>query len=527
MIMQYRSISTTSLLFASVSAIFGSGWLFVALYAAQSAGPSALLAWVIGGILVIIIAYTYAEISAMLPITGVTSRIPQYTHGTIVSYLYAWIIWLSYIALAPTEVQAVIQYLSYFYPTLTYANGGLTVIGYIVAGALLLGISILNVIALRWLIRCNNFLTLIKIILPIGLSIVMLSLLFSTQKVLHTNHADFFTYGTHGLLSAISTGGIIFAFNGFKQASEMAGEAANPARAIPIAIVGSVVLCLIIYLLLQMTFLSSLNSQNLMHGFHALHLPGKNSPLAAIIAQNHVTWLLPFLYFAAIVGPLAAGLMYASSSARALFAMSKNDFLPKIFEKRNQHGHPWIAVLACFILGMLCFAPLPGLKNMINFLASLMAISYSITPICLLTLRKQVPTYQRPLRLPCVTLWAGLAFYCCNLLIYWSGWAVISKLSWCLLASVILLFVYHYTTERGRQLTLHYRASLWIWPYFAGITLLSYLGNFGGGTHAIPFGWDMAVIAIFSASILYLAVKYRLPDTETAAHLSQLNIQNE
>ena len=85
--MHKRSISSISLLFASISAILGSGWLFAAYYTAQLAGPGAFLAWILGGVAVIIIAYTYAEISAMIPVTGSTARIPRYTHGTIVSFV--------------------------------------------------------------------------------------------------------------------------------------------------------------------------------------------------------------------------------------------------------------------------------------------------------------------------------------------------------------------------------------------------------------------------------------------------------
>ncbi len=229
---------------------------------------------------------------------------------------------------------------------------------------------------------------------------------------------------------------------------------------------------------------------------------------------------MPLLYVGAVVGPLAAGLMYLSSSARSLFAMSKNDYLPRVFETKNKHGLPWVAVIVCFGIGMLTFAPLPGWKNMISFLGSLMAASYGITPICLLTLRKQAPNFPRPLKLPFATVWATMAFYFCNLLTYWSGWSIISKLDFCLVLSVILLFGYH-CTPRGRQLKLDYKASTWIWPYFTGMSLISYAGNFGNGHALIPFGWDMVVILGFSIVIMWLAVTFCLPPIKTAAFLER------
>src|SRR3990167_206365 len=110
-----RSISIFALLFTSVSAILGSGWLFTNYYTSTLAGPAAIVSWLIGGFIVIFIAFIFAELCTLLPITGSSTRIPQFTHGTLVSFLFAWIIWLSYAALVPTEVQAVIQYLSYFF----------------------------------------------------------------------------------------------------------------------------------------------------------------------------------------------------------------------------------------------------------------------------------------------------------------------------------------------------------------------------------------------------------------------------
>ena len=212
-----RSISSVALLFASVSAILGSGWLFAAYYTAILTGPAAILSWLIGGLLVGVVAFTFAELSAMIPITGSSSRIPHYTHGTVVSFLFAWIIWLSYASLAPTEVQAVLQYLSYFYPALThYHSGGLTGMGYIGATILMIIVCSINIFSLRWLLRANNTLTIIKLIIPTIIALVLLGIFMHSKQ--HIDFADqgFFPMGFHGVFAAIAAGGIVFAFNGFK-----------------------------------------------------------------------------------------------------------------------------------------------------------------------------------------------------------------------------------------------------------------------------------------------------------------------
>ncbi len=519
-----RSISSTALLFTSISAILGSGWLFAAYYTSMLAGPAALISWLIGGGIALLISFCFAELSAMLPITGSSSRIPQYTHGTIVSFIFSWMIWLSYTALTPTEVQSVIQYLDFYFPHLTFTGGRLTQRGYVVATGLMLLISIINTLSVRWWVRCNSLLTVLKIAIPVIIAVIILAYHFSPHQITHPSGSPFMPYGMHGVFAAIATGGIVFAFNGFKQASELAGEAKNPERALPIAIIGSVGACLIIYLLLQFAFLASLVPENLSKGWANLHLPGSDSPLAAILYQNNLNKLLPLLYIAAILGPLAAGLMYMSSSSRSLYAQSKNDYLPLIFQKLNSHGNAYFAIIVNFIVGMCLFAPLPGWGKMISFLTSLMAITYAIAPISLLALRKQIPQQSRPFKLPFANFLGVSAFYCCTLMSYWSGWEIISKLSISFLAGCVVLFFYHFTTKRGQQLKFNWRESAWIWPYFIGLSVISYLGSFGRGLGIIHFGWDFLIIAVFCLVIVGLAQRFILPSAITQKYIADLNL---
>jgi len=519
-----RSISPYTLLFTSVSAILGSGWLFASYYTSKLTGPSALLAWLIGGGAIIIIAFVFAELCALIPVTGSSARIPQYTHGTIVSFMFAWIIWLAYAAFIPTEVQAVLQYLNYFFPSITRANGGLTTLGYFLATLLMLAISALNIVSLRWLLRCNNFLTIMKILIPTVISVIILILFLPSHHIVHPHHSRFMPYGFHGVLAAITSGGIIFAFNGFKQACEMAGEAKNPSRALPFAIIGSILICLTIYLLLQIAFLVSLNVHNLTQGWTHLDLQNNTSPITSILDQDHLSFLLPFLYLGAIIGPLATGLMYMGSSARSLYGMSKNNQIPELFQRLTTQGNPIFAIIVTFILGMCLFAPLPGWNNMISYLTSLMAITYSIAPICLLALRHQIPEYDRPFKLPFATFSSTLAFFICTLLVYWSGWAIISKASIAMLIGLVVLFIHRYLARNTEQPDLNWKSSIWIWPYFFGIIIISYLGNFGGGKNFIPFGWDFATIGIFCIIIMGLAIKFKLPKEITKNYIDQLEL---
>lgn len=524
--MTRRSISVTALLFASISAILGSGWLFAAYYTSVQAGPSALLAWLIGGALVIIIAMVYAELSAMFPIVGSSTRIPQFTHGNVVGFIFSWLIWISYLAFVPTEVQAIIQYLNFLSPGLVQINGGLTATGYWYATGLMLLISSINVFSLRWLLRCNSALTLIKIAIPIVISFLIITSHINIQHSFHFVVGHFEPYGFHGVFSAITTGGIIFAFYGFKQATELAGETKNPKRALPIAILGSIIGCLLIYLILQIAFLSSITTRTLSHGWHALNLQSKISPFAAIMRQQHLNWALTLIFTGALLAPFASALMFASGCSRSLYGKSVNGYLPKIFSYLTTKGSPLIAIFFNFIVGMCLFAPLPGWENMISFLSALMGMSYAIAPISLLTLRIQAPNQKRPFKLPLGNLWAMVAFYLCTLIIYWTGWEINAKLSIAIFIGLIILLL-HRLSSAGKGGNYHWRESIWIWPYFIGILIISYLGNYGHGHNLIPFGWDFAVIGVFCLLILWLAVKFKLPDATSMEYIDKLHLATQ
>jgi hypothetical protein len=105
-----------------------------------------------------------------------------------------------------------------------------------------------------------------------------------------------------------------------------------------------------------------------------------------------------------------------------------------------------------------------------------------------------------------------VGLYVCTLIVYWTGWEVISKLGLTLFISFMLFIVYRCFSKRPRGVLMNWRASTWMWPYLAGLNIVSYLGNYGGGINKITFGWDFLYLAILCVLCLYLAVHYRASD---------------
>ncbi len=510
------------MLLLSINGMVGSAWLFAPLYAAKLAGPAVIVSWVLGGAATILIALSFAELSTMLPIAGGTTRFAQLSHGIITGYVISWVSWLSCVTMAPIEVQAVLQYLSIYFPSLMHELHGmptLTETGFFFATLIMFALCVVNVASFKGLIRFNFVLFSFKFL------VILATIFWLIKTQFHPHNFSgmgvMSTGNWQGILAAIASGGIAFAFTGFKHGVELAGEAKTAQITIPLAIVGSVVCCLILYMGLQVAFLGALNPSDFARGWNTLSFSGDIGPFVGIAGALGLVWLVKFLYMDAVVSPLGAGLIYVTSTARIIYAMSKNGYLMGWLAKLNKESMPIAAISLNFIVGLFLFLPLPGWQAMVSFLVSAVVISYAMGPIALLCLRRQLPKQSRPFRLPLANVLCPVAFCCCNLISYWTGWQTISKLAIAVLLGLIFLVIAYLRGNIAKQ-HLGVKSVYWLIPYLSGLTLISYLGSFGG-KGVIIFGWDFLVIGIFSICILILALKTRMPtvDKQFQAYLDE------
>ncbi len=504
-----RRFTPLHMLALSINGIIGSAWLFAPLYAAKIAGPGALISWLLGGGATILIAITFAEISTMLPITGGTTRFAELTHGAATGFAMSWISWLSSVTMPPIEVQAVLQYLSTYLPNLSVTHNHITSLshlGLFWAVVLMLALTLLNIASFKGFIRTNFFIFSFKLL------VIMLTIFWLIHSRFHLQN---FSSSINGgslswpaILSAIATGGIAFSLTGFKHGFELAGEMTRPNLTIPLAIIGSVVTCLLLYIGLQIAFIGALHPAELSGGWANLHFSGDVGPFLGIAAALGLLWLVKLLLIDAFVSPIGAGLIYTTSTARIIYAMSCNHYMSAFFSKLSKDKMPLTAIWFNFFIGILLFLPFPGWQNMVSFLVSAAVIAYAMGPIALVCLRKQMPTQKRAFRLPLSNLLCFFAFYCCNLISFWVGWETLWKLSIALVIGALIFISNPYF--RNNKPTIGLKALYWLVPYLIGLMTLSYLGEYGGGHHIIKFGWDFLIIAIFSLIIFSLAIRTRL-----------------
>ncbi|MFN7096599.1 MAG: APC family permease [Gammaproteobacteria bacterium] len=512
-----RRFNPLHLLLLSINGMVGSAWLFAPLYSAKIAGSGAILAWVIGGVATILIALSFAELSVMVPVAGGSTCIPKISHGQFSSFMMGWLAWLSSLTMAPIEVLAVLQYASTYFPSLVHFVNQVPVLtawGLLWAALLMLLMCFINGYSFKGLIGTNMVIFGYKILVIILIITMLPTEAFHSQNFAGFGHIVESATGWHSILSAVALGGIAFAFTGFKHGVELAGEAQRKKVTIPIAIIGSVLCCLLLYIGLQIVFIGALHPALLHNGWQALAFTDDAGPFAGILLALGITWLLKLLYVDAAVSPMGAGLIYMTSTARIAYAMAENGYFPAFIANTNLQQLPIAAIGLNFVIGMFLFLPFPGWQAMVGFLVSVMVLAYAMGPLSLLAMRKQMPDAVRAFRLPFAPVICPLAFYCCVLVSYWTGWQTISKLAIVSFLGV-LVFLIAYLRGTVAKTHLGLKSLVWFVPFIGGLTLISYLGAFGG-KNIIPFGWDFAALAVFSIIVLLLASHARLLNSDAA-----------
>jgi amino acid transporter len=303
----------------------------------------------------------------------------------------------------------------------------------------------------------------------------------------------------------------VFAYLGFEQAIQFGGESRNPQRNIPFAVIGSMFVGVVIYVLLQVAFLGALPAGAAAHGWANLPFTNQYGPFAAIATGLGLGWLAVVLYVDAFISPAGTGLIYAGSSARVSYALSRNGYIPGRFGELNERGVPWLSVIFAFLVGMIVFLPFPGWQKLVAFITSASVIIYAAQCLSLAAMRRQLPDHPRPFRLAAGGVIAPIGFVIANLIVLFAGWTTDWKLFVAIAIGFVLLAVSQLTRARADRVPLDWRSSVWMWPWLVGLGVLSWLSSFDG-QNDLHFGVDMAVTAGFSLVIYFFALSRRLPD---------------
>jgi amino acid transporter len=548
-----RGVSFIGLLWASETSIIGSGWLFGALTAATIAGPSGILGWVLGSVIILILALVHAELGGLFPVSGGTSRFPHYAFGSFAGATFGWASYLQAASVAPIEVLAAVQYLStaHWARNFISSTGTLHGVGYLAAGILLLIFVIVNIVGIRWFARINNGITSWKVIVPVVTILILLIGHFHSANFGHLG-GGFFTK-TDPFKNVLLTlpAGIIFSLLGFEQAVQLGGESANPARDLPRAVILSIIIGAVVYLLLEVAFVGGLKTSVLTsHGGWTGLTPANDKllfdgPFKTLVSIAGISWLATVLSIDAVVSPGGTGLMYETASARLSFGLSRNGFVPTAFEKVTVSKVPVFGVLFATGVGILFLLPFPSWEKLVGIVTSASVLMYAGAPVSLGALRKQKPELARSYKLPWAGVLSPLAFVGAGWVILFSGWQTYSTLVVAILIGFVLISMTYVFKLNPKAPPLDWKAAYWIVPWIIGMGLITYFSSFGpggilggggvfknvldlGGTdpaHLGPNGsvYDTILIsAAFSLAIYYAAIALRLPEAKVDEYVADV-----
>ncbi len=520
-----RDFGRVGLLFTSVGSVIGSGWLLGALNATQIAGPAAIISWVAGAAAVMLLALIHAELGGMHAVNGGLVRFPHYAFGSLVGFGMGWTYWLGSVTLAPVETEAALQYSDKYVNQgvglhVVHQVGGQTVLtaaGYAVAAVLMAAFTVVNLYGARRLNRANTTVVWWKIAIPVLTIVVLLIVSFKGSNFTAGN--GFAPAGLKGILSAIASGGVIFAYLGFEQAIQFGGETSNPQRNIPFAVIGAMAIGAVVYIMLELAFVGALNPAAAAHGWKNLSFTNNYGPFAALASGLGLAWLAVILYIDAFVSPAGTGLIYSGSSARVSYALGRNGYIPHAFDKLSEQGVPWVSILFSFAVGMIVFLPFPGWQKLVSFITSASVIIFSAQCLSLAAMRHQLPDHKRSFRLPAAKILTPLGFVVANLIVLFSGWTTNWKLFVAIGLGLVLLAACQLTRPAAERVKLDWKASAWMWPWLVGLAVISYLASFTGGRDDLPFGVDIAVTTALSLVTFYFALSCRLSSEDTQDRL--------
>lgn len=529
-----REVGFIGAVWSSESSIIGSGWLFGALYASQAAGPSAIIAWVIGGIIFAFLALVHAEIGAMYPVAGGTARFPHFAFGTVAGTSFGFFSWLQAVTVAPVECFAVMNYTSHWWPALYDPNtSNVTGTGFAMSVVLMVIFTALNFVGIKWLAHTNSTIMWWKLAIPLLAIIILLTQWHSSN--FGAAAGGFAPGGVKGILGAVAGAGIAFAYLGFEQADQLAGEIKNPQKNLPRAILAAVGIGTLIYILLQVAFLAAMDPHLLTtsHGWMNLSCPAtgtcnpqvadiNSGPFAALAGIAGFSWLAFVLRIDAIVSPFGTGLIYLTSGSRVGYGVARNRYFPAVLAKVDRRGVPWASLILSFVGGLIFLLPFPSWHALVGLITGASVLMYAGAPLALGAFRRQVPDASRPYRLGGASVIAPLTFILANFIIYWSGFEVIWKLGIVIVIGYVVVGVCMiFDRDRPPLNARNWKAASWLPVYLIGMGVISWQGQYDGGavlspvnTNFLPLWVDLAVVAAFTLVIYFWAMAVKLPREE-------------
>jgi APA family basic amino acid/polyamine antiporter len=418
-----RSLSATSLVALGIGAIIGAGlFSLTGIAAASHAGPAVTISFVLAGVGCVFAGLCYAEFASMIPVAGSAYTYSYATMGEFIAWIIGWDLVLEYALGAATVAVSWSRYLLELlsslgihlpaqlvtspFETLSLSNGDVISNGIINLPAVFI-VAVISIILIRGTqgsARMNNILVILK------LAVVIIFIVLGWSHIDPQNYVPYIPENT-GVRSefgwtGVATGAavVFFAFIGFDAVSTAAQEAKNPQKDMPVGILGSLIICTILYVLFAHVMTGLVNYTE---------FANDAKPAATAFAKTGYDFLQKGLIIAILAGYTSVMLVLLLGQSRVFYSMSKDGLLPKFFgDVHKKYKSPWKTnvFFLVFVSLFAGFVPVSDLGHMVS-IGTLFAFSLVCAGVWLMRIKQ--PEIPRKFKTPLVPLVPILGILVC------------------------------------------------------------------------------------------------------------------
>jgi APA family basic amino acid/polyamine antiporter len=431
-----RSLGAFQLTMLGIGAVIGTGIFVLTAEAAQKAGPGMMVSFVIAGFVCAVAALCYAEMAAMVPVSGSAYTYSYAVMGELVAWMVGWALILEYAIAAGAVSVGWSGYFIGWLNTSFHISVPLALVrGPFDGGIINLPAMLIATLVTLLLVKGTKESATVNAVL-VAVKILALTMFVAlTIPVIRTGQfTPFAPLGFAGISGAAAS--IFFAYVGFDAVSTAAEETKNPQRNMPIGLIGSLGVCTIFYMLVAAGVIGTVGAQPMFGPNHEVLSPGTLAlsqacsaidEQAVVCSKEALAWTLksigwPFVGWlvgaAAIIALPSVILMMMFGQTRIFFVMSRDGLLPEFFSKIHPRFHtPYVITLltGVFVALFAAFFPVGLLADVSN---SGTLFAFAAVSIAVMVLRKTDPNRVRPFRTPAIMITAPISIAGCIYLFF-------------------------------------------------------------------------------------------------------------
>jgi len=380
-----------------VAAIIGTGiFVLTGVAAHDYAGPGIILSFILSGLACAFVSFSYAELASMIPVSGSAYTYAYATLGEIVAWIIGWDLLLEYAVGASAVavgwsayLQNVLHSVGVTLPdVIAHAPTSMTHITSIDLPAVLI-IGFLNF----WLVKgVSHTAKMTSVFVMVKLAVIALFIALGVWHIHPTNYVPFMPFGFHGVLSGAAI--VFFAYIGFDAVTTLSEECKDPQRDVPKGVMGSLVVCTVLYLVVAAIMTGVV---------HYSQLGGSESaaPMAHVLNTLGYWWASPLVSIGAMAGITSVLIVSLFGQSRIMMKMSQDGLMPALFGRIHPtYRTPVRSILVCGVViaimaGLLPISELAELTN-IGTLAAFVLVCLGV-----IVLRRTEPDRPRKFRSPC------------------------------------------------------------------------------------------------------------------------------